>query len=165
MKKTTILLVLTILITLSAKSQSIESIGTTAGVAGTNQNGNGYVYGVWIQGNKFGAEYHYSISTSHLQINNDLTNVNFSYYIANSFGITYKTAKTLNGSGFVGLGMQSIYSETISTKNNLWQQDYLPYVSFGGTTRLNDIFNLRGEVIIGKVYSIGLGIGMNINRL
>ena len=46
---------------------------------------------------------------------NTTDDFDFSYYKANSFGITAKAAMNLNTSSFVGAGIQSIYSETIST--------------------------------------------------
>ena len=163
MKK--VLLSLAIIATLGAKAQTL---GTLGGVSGS-QSGSGYSWGAWIEGKKIGFEYNYSVSASNLNLVNISTNpnVDFSYYIANSFGVTYKAAINLNTSSFVGGGLQSIYSETISTdtKKNKWQQDVLPYISFGYTTRLNDIFNFRGEAILGKAFSVGVGIGININKL
>jgi hypothetical protein len=164
MKK--VLLSLAIIATLGAKAQSL---GTLGGVSGT-ESGSGYSWGAWIEGKSFGFEYNYSVSASNLNLINISTNpnVDFSYYIANSFGVTYKAAiKSSNVFSFVGAGIQSIYSETISTtsEKNKWRQEVLPYVSFVYTTRLNDIFNIRGEAILGKAFSAGIGIGININKL
>jgi hypothetical protein len=166
MKK--VLLVLAIGISMGAAAQSIGTIG---GVSGSAGSGSGYSWGAWIEGKTIGFEYNYSISASNLNMTNIGINTtddfDFSYYKANSFGITAKAAMNLNASSFVGAGIQSIYSETISTdtKKNKWRQDILPYLSFGYMTRLNDVFNFRGEAIIGKAFSVGVGIGININRL
>jgi hypothetical protein len=47
--------------------------------------------------------------------------------------------------------------------NNRWESSYFPYISTGITAKLNSIFNFRGQVVLGKTFSIGMGIGIIID--
>ena len=161
MKK--ILLSLAIIATLGAKAQSI---GTKGGYAAGLGN-YGPSWGAWVDGGKLGIEYNYSISNSELKVSNDFSNVDFSYYISHSFGITYKLKPESDGAGrtYIGGGLQSIYSEEISSRGTRWQKDLLPYISLGVETNLNEAINFRAGLILGKVPTINAGFGIRLTNL
>jgi hypothetical protein len=186
MKK--VLIVLAVIISVGAKAQSFGSMASlSTGVDGIS----GYGYNGWVSGKKFGVEYSYAASSSTLK-NPDS---DFSYYISNSFGVTYILKSQLENTHVIlGGGVQSVYSETFGTKtvtgvvpgfttnvpgqsstkshyysyqvpNNRWQRDVMPYFSVAVEHNVNSIFNVRARVEGGSVIMAGVGLGIRISNL
>jgi hypothetical protein len=153
---------------------------------------NGYGYNGWISGKKFGVEYSYAVSSSNIMTNPD---ADFSYYVSNSFGVTYVLKSELENTHIIlGGGVQSVYSETFGTKtitgvipgfttnvpgqystksqyynydvpNMSWQKDVLPYFSVAVEHNVNSIFTVKARVEGGIVVMAGIGIGIRVSNL
>ena len=160
MKK--ILLVLTL--TLGTLVSNAQSIGTFYGSTGSAINTP--TWGAWISTEKVGFEYSYSVS-----VNNDIHNTNsykdkYLTQTSNSYGLTYIFETSVPHLTCIpSIGIQYTYStfdKEIYKKS--WTKDTYPYVSISGEYDLNSALNLRVRMQLGKVSSIGAGIGIRLGK-
>ena len=156
-----ILLVLTL--TLGTLVSNGQSIGTFAGLTTKSNNQLNGSWGGWISTQKFGIEYSYSSS-----VNTDIVVRKDDYLsrTSKSYGVTYIIKTDIPHLNCIpSVGIQSNYSTfDKQIHNKTWTKDVYPYASISGEYDLNSALNIRIRMQIGKVSTIGAGIGIRLGK-
>ena len=156
-----ILLVLTL--TLGALVSKSQSIGTFVGLTTKSNSQLNGSWGGWISTEKFGIEYSYSSS-----VNTDIVVRKDDYLsrISKSYGVTYIIESDIPHLSYIpSVGVQYNYSTfDKQIHNKTWTKDIYPYVSISGEYDLNSALNVRVRMQIGKVSTIGAGIGIRLGK-
>ena len=158
MKK--ILLVLTL--TLGTLVSNAQSIGTFVGFTTKSLSQLNGSWGGWVSTEKFGIEYSYS-SNINIEVKRD----SYLSQTSKSYGVTYiiKSDNEPHLSFIPSIGIQSNYSTfDKQIHNKTWTKDIYPYVSISGEYDLNSALNVRVRMQIGKVSTIGAGIGIRLGK-
>jgi hypothetical protein len=154
MKKVSMVLLFT-LITMASFSQNKTTLGLMGGI-GLNSSISAN-YGAWVDfglwGGSFsnGAQLSNEDPTDYIYGNATKYTAGSSYY---NIGI-HRNAAFRNENLFVGGGVQRI---TDITTNGFEKASTLPYINVG-LKKKTDYGVFRGEVILGKIPSIGIGWG------